>query len=78
MPPFLATVLTWNNVLRVVGLAGVAHETLVNNVDRPTLLLLFAAMIGLPAFINKDAKPVPPPTPPAPPAPPAQVEGAQP
>lgn len=49
-------IFTWNNVLRVVGLAGVAHETLINNVDRPTLLLLFAAMIGLPAFINQDAK----------------------
>ncbi|HXH36911.1 MAG TPA: hypothetical protein VNJ54_21220 [Plantibacter sp.] len=51
-----ARVLTWNNVLRVVGLLGVSHETLVNNTDRPTLLLLFAAMIGLPSFINKDAK----------------------
>ncbi len=39
-----------------VGLLGVAHETLVSKADRPTLLLLFAAMIGLPAFINKDAK----------------------
>lgn len=45
-----------NTVLLVVGLLGVAHETLVNNTDRPTLLLLFAAMIGLPAFINKDEK----------------------
>lgn len=45
-----------NTILLVVGLAGVAHETLVNNTDRPTLLLLFAAMIGLPAFINKDEK----------------------
>lgn len=49
-------VFTWNNVLRVAGLVGVAHETLINNVDRPTLLLLFAAMIGLPAFINQDSK----------------------
>lgn len=45
-----------DTVLFVVGLLGVAHETLVNDADRPTLLLLFAAMIGLPAFINKDAK----------------------
>lgn len=45
-----------NTVLLVVGLLGVAHETLVNNTDRPTLLLLFAAMIGLPAFINQDEK----------------------
>lgn len=43
-------------VLFVVGLLGVAHETLVSHADRPTLLLLFAAMIGLPAFIGKDDK----------------------
>lgn len=43
-------------VLLVVGLLGVAHETLVSNGERPTLLLLFAAMIGLPAFINQDEK----------------------
>ncbi len=54
----IKAVLTWNNVLRLVGLAGVAHETLVSNADRPTLLLLFAAMIGLPTFLNKDAKEV--------------------
>lgn len=45
-----------DTVLFVVGLLGVAHETLVANAERPTLLLLFAAMIGLPAFISKDAK----------------------
>jgi hypothetical protein len=45
-----------NSVLFVVGLLGVGHETLFNNSDRPTLLLLFAAMIGLPAFIGQDAK----------------------
>jgi len=45
-----------DTVLFVVGLLGLAHETLVNDADRPTLLLLFAAMIGLPAFIGKDAK----------------------
>lgn len=45
-----------NTLLLVVGLLGVAHETLVNNTDRPTLLLLFAAMIGLPSFLNQDEK----------------------
>jgi hypothetical protein len=52
LPPGL---LTWNNVLRLVGLLGVAHETVVNNVDRPTLLLLFAAMIGIPSFVKQDS-----------------------
>ena len=41
-------------VLFVGGLAGIAHQTLVENTDRPTLIVLFAAMIGLPAFLGKD------------------------
>lgn len=32
------------------------YETLFTNVDRPTLLLLFAAMMGLPAFLRSDEK----------------------
>jgi len=36
------------------GLAGVAYETVVVQADRPTLLLLFAAMMGLPAFLRTD------------------------
>lgn len=43
-------------VLFFGGLGGVAHETLVSTTDRPTLLLLFAAMMGLPAFLRQDAK----------------------
>lgn len=35
---------------------GVIHETLVGIGERPTLLLLFGAMMGLPAFIRKDGK----------------------
>lgn len=50
-----------DTILLVVGILGVAHETLINNTDRPTLLLLFAAMIGLPAFIKQDEKEKPPP-----------------
>ncbi len=42
--------------LFVAGLLGVAHETLVSHSDRPTLLLLFAGMMGLPAFIRADEK----------------------
>jgi hypothetical protein len=38
------------------GLLGVAHETLLSSTDRPTLLLLFAAMMGLPAFLRQDSK----------------------
>lgn len=46
--------MTRSGVLFAVGLLGVFHETVINEVDRPTLLLLFAAMIGLPAFIRQD------------------------
>lgn len=42
--------------LFVAGLAGVAHETLAAHAERPTLLLLFAAMLGLPAFLRADEK----------------------
>ena len=45
--PFLRDVL-----LFVTGLGGVAHETLLTATDRPTLLILFAAMMGLPAFLG--------------------------
>ncbi len=44
-----------DTVLFIVGLAGVAHETLLRNADRPTLLLLFGAMIGLPSFLGRDS-----------------------
>lgn len=42
--------------LFVGGLAGVAHETLIVQVERPTLLLLFAAMMGLPMFLRADER----------------------
>lgn len=48
--------ITRDGILFVSGLIGIAHETLIAKTDRPTLLLLFAAMIGLPAFLNKDEK----------------------
>lgn len=50
-----------DSILFIAGLAGVAYETLVGQGERPTLLLLFAAMIGLPAFLRGDEKhqPVP-------------------
>lgn len=45
---------TRDSILFVCGLAGIAYETLVANVDRPTLLVLFGAMVGLPAFLRTD------------------------
>jgi hypothetical protein len=43
-----------DTILFVSGLAGVAYETLSGKPPNPTLLLLFAAMMGLPAFLRKD------------------------
>lgn len=40
-----------NTFLFLGGLFGVAHETLLQHAERPTLLILFAAMMGLPAFL---------------------------
>lgn len=42
--------------LFVAGIAGIAHETLLEKAERPTLLLLFAAMAGLPTFLRADEK----------------------
>jgi hypothetical protein len=46
--------LTRDGTLFLAGLAGVFYETVFTKADRPTLLLLFAAMMGLPAFLRTD------------------------
>ena len=38
------------------GLAGVVHETVFTSLERPALLILFAAMMGLPAFLRSDER----------------------
>jgi hypothetical protein len=45
-----------DSVLFFSGLAGVFHETVIAAAERPTLLFLFATMIGLPAFLRADEK----------------------
>lgn len=47
---------SWEWTLRLAGMIGIAHETLIAKTDRPTLLLLFAAMIGLPSFLKADER----------------------
>lgn len=59
----------WTNVRDIVlffgGLMGVFHETVISTSnERPTLLLMFAAMMGLPAFLRTDEGPGPDPAPP--------------
>lgn len=38
------------------GLIGVLHETYFSQLDRPALLVLFAAMMGLPAYLRNGDK----------------------
>lgn len=49
---------SWQNLrdaaLFIIGAIGVAHEELSSRPERPTLLLLYASMMGLPAFLRKD------------------------
>ena len=52
---------TWWPAMRDIllffgGLAGIANEALAREAERPTLLLLFAAMCGLPAFLRQDER----------------------
>lgn len=49
---------SWKDVrdatLFLAGLAGVFHEVVIGHGERPTILLLLAAMMGLPAFLRAD------------------------
>lgn len=46
----------WKITLRVAGLLLIVYEGVVRGTERPTLLILYAAMVGLPAFVNADQK----------------------
>jgi hypothetical protein len=52
--------MTWPRLRDIIlffsGLIGVAYEALAQGAERPTLLLLYAAMMGLPAFLRQDEK----------------------
>ena len=43
-------------VLFAAGLVGVLHETFVSNGERPSLLILYGAMMGLPIYLRKNGK----------------------
>lgn len=45
-----------DTIIFAFGLAGLLHETVVKEVERPFLLGLFATMIGLPAFLRMDER----------------------
>lgn len=44
-----------NVTLFLTGLTGIAYETLYQQTDRPELLILFGAMVGLPGVFRADA-----------------------
>jgi hypothetical protein len=46
---------TRDGILFCTGIAGIIYETARQGAERPTLLLLFAGMIGLPAFLQLDS-----------------------
>jgi len=49
--------ITRDGVLFTAGLLGVMNEALLRDgTERPTLLVLFAAMMGLPVFLRQDEK----------------------
>lgn len=50
------TRLSRHAILFVAGLGGVLHETLFTSAERPTLLILFAAMMGLPVVMSADQR----------------------
>jgi hypothetical protein len=41
-------------VLFVFGILGILYETVFDNVERPSLLVVFAGCVGLPAFLRTD------------------------
>ena len=43
-----------DRIIFCVGIGGIIYETVVEKVDRPQLLLLYAAMVGLPAWMKRD------------------------
>ena len=43
-----------SGIIFCVGIGGIIYVTITEGTDRPTLLILFAAMIGLPAFLLID------------------------
>lgn len=67
------TWLTRDLVLFVAGLLGIGYETVFEHFDRPTLLIIFGSMSGLPLFLRVDEGTFKKPksgTPPDPPSPP--------
>lgn len=48
--------LTRDGGLYAMGLAGIAYEIVIDHTERPTLLILLGAMVGLPSILKLDEK----------------------
>jgi hypothetical protein len=42
--------------LRTLGVIGIFEEAILQKGERPTLLIIFASMLGLPTFLSVDKK----------------------
>jgi hypothetical protein len=60
--------ITRDTILFVVGLGGIVYETVSGGAEKPTLIIAFVGMVGLPLFIRNDEQRQPPPPPPPEPA----------
>jgi hypothetical protein len=45
-----------STVLFVVGIVGIIYEVVFDKLERPTVLILLAAMVGLPALLSVDER----------------------
>ena len=44
----------WVALCRIVGITGVLHETFFTSGERPVLLIIFGALLGVPTFARFD------------------------
>lgn len=43
-----------DTILFIAGLTGLGYETVIANAEKPTLIIAFVGMLGLPLFIRGD------------------------
>lgn len=48
--------MTWPQAVRVAGLGIALYETIIEKVDRPSLLILAAGMMGLDSVLKTQSK----------------------
>lgn len=48
--------ITRDGLTFTIGVGGILYETIRQGAERPSLLMLFAMMVGLPAFFQADER----------------------